>query len=121
MRWTKEALENILENAVKYTEKGGSIKITVASSELFVKIDIADTGAGIAEDEYTDIFKRFYRSPRTSDQDGIGVGLYLAREIIVTQGGYIKVSSKIGKGSVFSIYIPRVTTLRDESTTLQNK
>jgi signal transduction histidine kinase len=107
MKWTKEAVCNILENAVKYTDAGGGIKISAAAYEMFIRLDIADTGTGISPEEYTHIFKRFYRSPRTREQDGIGVGLYLAREILALQGGYIKVASELGKGSVFSLYIPK--------------
>ncbi|MDR2163237.1 MAG: HAMP domain-containing histidine kinase [Clostridiales Family XIII bacterium] len=106
-KWTKEAVYNILENAVKYTDEGGGITVTATSYEMFVRLDVADTGAGIVTEEYTDIFKRFYRSPRTRESDGIGVGLYLAREILSLQGGYIKVNSEPGKGSIFSVYIPK--------------
>jgi len=108
MKWTKEAIYNILDNAIKYTDSGGSIKVTVTTYEMFAKIDIDDTGVGINQDEYTEIFKRFYRSPRTREQDGIGVGLYLAREIIVLQGGYIKVASKLNCGSVFLCFSPYI-------------
>jgi K+-sensing histidine kinase KdpD len=107
MKWTKEAVYNVLENAVKYTDEGGSIKINAASYEMFVRLDIADTGAGISPNEYTDIFKRFHRSSRTREEDGIGVGLYLTREILALQGGYIKVTSELGKGSLFSLYLPK--------------
>jgi signal transduction histidine kinase len=107
MKWTKEAVYNILDNAIKYTGANGSISISTAAYEMFVKIDIADSGTGISPDEYTEIFKRFYRSPRTREQDGIGVGLYLAREIITLQGGSIKVASELDKGSVFSLFLPK--------------
>jgi signal transduction histidine kinase len=107
LKWSKEAVCNILDNAVKYTEAGGSIRIEAVRQELFVRLDIADSGAGIPPEEYTDIFKRFYRSPRTREQDGIGVGLYIAREILTLQGGYVKVASTPGEGSVFSVYLPR--------------
>lgn len=105
MKWTKEAIYNILENAIKYTKESGSISINATTYEMFIKIDITDNGIGISPDEYTEIFKRFYRSPRTREHDGVGVGLYLAREIVVLQGGYIKVASEIGNGSVFSIFL----------------
>lgn len=105
-RWTSEAMVNILENAVKYTEVGGSIKILVTSHELFQRIDINDNGIGIYEEELNEIFKRFYRCKNANKFEGIGVGLFLAREIISLQGGYIKVSSQIGMGSTFSIFLP---------------
>ncbi len=105
-KWTVEALFNILDNAVKYTPEGGTIKVCVQSWELYMKIDIADSGKGIAENRQGKIFKRFYREEEVHNIDGIGIGLYLAREIVTMQGGYIKVSSEVGKGSVFSIFIP---------------
>lgn len=105
-KWTKEALYNILENAIKYTEVGGKININVTAYEMFVRIDVADNGIGIKHDEYTKIFKRFYRSPNVKEYNGVGIGLYLAREVISMQGGYIKVSSEFGKGSIFSVFLP---------------
>ncbi len=105
-KWTGEALFNILDNAVKYTPEGGTICVTVQSWELYVKIDIADSGKGIAENRQGMIFKRFYREEEVHDVDGIGIGLYLVREIVTMQGGYIKVSSAVGYGSVFSIFLP---------------
>lgn len=105
-KWTGEALFNMLDNAVKYTEPGGHIHVTAARWEMYTKIDIADTGKGIAESRQGAIFKRFYREEEVGDTEGIGIGLYLAREIITMQGGYIKVTSEVGKGSVFSVFLP---------------
>lgn len=105
-KWTSEALFNILDNAVKYTERSGNIHVSVESWEMYVKIDISDTGKGILENHQGAIFKRFYREEDVHDTPGIGIGLYLAREIITMQGGYIKVFSKLGQGSTFSIFIP---------------
>ncbi|WP_018751068.1 sensor histidine kinase [Paenibacillus sanguinis] len=109
-KWTGEALFNLLENAVKYTPSGGEILVTVQEGEMFVRIDIADTGPGIAESEWAHIFQRFYRSPRVAQVEGIGIGLYLAREIVMAQGGYMKVMSKEQQGSVFSVYLPAILT-----------
>lgn len=105
VRWTIEALFNLLDNAVKYTNNCGSISIEVEQWELYTKIDIEDSGKGISEKEYSNIFKRFYREESVYDIEGIGVGLYLAREIIMQQGGYIKVRSELGKGTVFSVFL----------------
>lgn len=105
-KWTSEALFNILDNAVKYTAEGGSIDVSVEEWEFYAKIDIADTGKGIPEKLHGTIFKRFFRAEDVHDMEGIGVGLYLAREIITMQGGYIKVASEEGKGSVFSVFLP---------------
>ena len=106
-KWTSEALFNILDNAVKYTPAGGAIRVSVQSWELYVKIDIADSGKGISESRQGMIFKRFYREEEVHDVEGIGIGLYLARKIITMQGGYIKVTSAVGSGSTFSVFLPR--------------
>lgn len=105
-RWTSEALFNLLDNAVKYTPAGGSIRITVSCLELYMRIDVTDTGRGIPENVQGTIFKRFFREESVHDVEGIGIGLYLVREIITMQGGYVKVASKIGKGSTFSVFLP---------------
>lgn len=105
-KWTSEALFNILDNAVKYTPDGGSIHVFAESWE-FLKIDITDNGKGIPEKLQGAVFKRFYRENEVHDIEGIGIGLYLAREIITMQGGYIKVMSEVGKGTTFSIFLPR--------------
>lgn len=106
-KWTSEALFNVLDNAVKYTPENGKIIVTVECWELYLKISIADTGKGIPEKHQGAIFKRFYREDDVHDVEGIGIGLYLAREIISMQGGYIKVMSEVGKGTTFSIFLPR--------------
>jgi len=105
-KWTSEALFNILDNAVKYTPADGIICVTVQSWELYVKIDITDSGKGIAENRQGMIFKRFYREEEVHDVEGIGIGLYLSREIITMQDGYIKVTSMPGHGSTFSVFLP---------------
>lgn len=106
LKWTREALYNIVDNAIKYTSSGGSVKISIIAYQLFCRIDVADTGIGITEEEATRVFSRFYRSQTVSNEDGIGIGLYLAREIVSAEGGYIKVSSSPGIGSVFSVFLP---------------
>lgn len=106
-RWTSEALFNLLDNAVKYTAIGGSIHVSVKLWEMHLKIDITDTGMGIPESTQAAVFKRFYRGDQVHEVDGIGIGLYLAREIITMQGGYIKVSSAVGQGSTFTVFLPR--------------
>ncbi|MGN0608129.1 MAG: sensor histidine kinase [Oscillospiraceae bacterium] len=105
-KWTAEALANIAGNAIKYTDSG-SVTISVKEYEMFVCIDIADTGAGIPEEEQGKIFARFYRSPSVAEKEGLGIGLYLAREIISGCGGYIKLSSELNKGTIFSVYLSK--------------
>ena len=106
-KWTAEALFNLLDNAVKYTPAGGKISVSVEQWEMYVKLDVADTGRGIPESRQAAIFRRFYREEEVHDQPGVGIGLYLAREIISRQGGYIKVTSEVGRGSTFSVFLPR--------------
>ena len=107
-KWTQEALGNLIDNAIKYTPAGGSVTVSVTPYELFCRIDVSDTGPGIPEDEQGRIFERFYRSPTVRDAQGVGLGLYLAREIAAANGGYIKVTSHPGKGSTFSLFLPKM-------------
>lgn len=104
-KWTGEALCNVVDNAIKYTEQG-SVTVSVVVYDMFVRIDVADTGVGIAEEEQAKIFSRFYRSDENATQEGVGIGLYLAREILQKEGGYMKVRSKVGTGTVFSLFVP---------------
>lgn len=106
-KWTAEALFNILDNAVKYTNNGGHIAVKVLDQEMYVKIEISDTGRGIPERHQADIWKRFYREEDVHDTEGVGIGLYLCRKIITLQSGYTVVSSQPGKGSTFSVYLPK--------------
>lgn len=105
-KWTTEALFNLLDNAVKYTPVGGKIAVSVKQWEMYVEIKVTDTGKGISESNQAAIFRRFYREEEVHEQPGVGIGLYLAREIVTRQGGYIKVISTLGKGSQFSIMLP---------------
>lgn len=105
-KWTSEALFNILDNAVKYTPENGNVHVSVQDWEMYLKIDVTDTGKGIPENHQGAIFKRFYREEEVHDIPGIGIGLYLAREIITMQGGYIKVISEAGQGATFSVFLP---------------
>lgn len=106
-KWTAEALFNLLDNALKYTPENGRIDVKAFEQEMYVRIDVADTGRGIPEYHQAEIFRRFYREKQVHDIEGIGVGLYLAREIITLQAGYLTVYSVPGEGSVFTVYLPR--------------
>ena len=113
-RWTGEAIFNIIENAIKYSPSNTEININIQKYEMFTRIDIEDEGRGICEEEIPRIFARFYRGQNTYEEDGIGIGLYLSREIIAKQEGYIKVSSK-DKGSTFSVFLPNRKTATDKN------
>lgn len=105
-KWTSEALFNILDNAIKYTPMYGKVNIRVDRWEMYTKIDITDTGIGIPEKHQGTIFKRFYRENIVHDAPGVGLGLYLTRKIITKQGGFIRVTSEVGCGSTFSVFLP---------------
>lgn len=104
-KWTVEVLVNLLENAMKYTERGGFISIRVKAYEFYTEIQISDNGRGIRQEELTDIFKRFYRSPEVENIEGSGIGLYLSNLILEKEKGYITVVSEYGKGSCFSVFL----------------
>ena len=106
-KWTEEALCNILDNGVKYTPPGGVVTVAVKNYELFSAIQVRDTGPGISETEQAKIFGRFYRGAGNYREEGVGIGLYLTRKIAEKQGGYVKVESMPGKGSTFSLFLPR--------------
>ena len=111
LKWTAEAISNIIDNAIKYTPTDGAVTVSATEYEMFAKIDISDTGIGMTEEETAEVFTRFYRSPRVHDDRGVGIGLYLAREILSRQGGYIKVRSEIEHGSIFSVFLPKTANL----------
>ena len=106
VKWTAEAIENILDNAVKYTQEGGRVNIQAVTGEMYTEIRITDNGRGIDPCHLNDIFKRFYREKSVAKTEGLGLGLYLARHIITLQGGYILAKSLLGQGSCFSIFLP---------------
>ena len=107
IKWTQEALFNILDNAMKYSRRSSVIKITVDAYEMFACVSVADQGIGIPEEELPRIFGRFYRGQNVREQNGVGIGLYLCRQIIEGQGGYITAESTVDQGSVFKIFLPR--------------
>lgn len=106
-KWTAEALYNLLDNGVKYTPAGGSVTVRAVAYDFFCRVDVADTGIGIPEAEQVKVFQRFYRADAARDTEGVGIGLYLTRQIAAGQGGYLKVSSAPGAGSTFSLFLPK--------------
>lgn len=106
-RWTQEALFNILDNAVKYSPENSKVQIAVKIFEMFVSIEVSDSGIGISEEELPRIFGRFYRGKNVREHSGVGIGLYLSRQIVEEQGGYIQAESKIGKGTTFKLFLPK--------------
>lgn len=106
-KWTKEALGNILDNAIKYSEEDSQIEVSLTEYELYIAVSVRDHGIGIAEEEQAKIFGRFYRSQTVATKEGVGLGLYLAREILQRENGYIRVRSVPEEGSEFRIFLWR--------------
>lgn len=104
-KWTVEAMVNLLENAVKYSEEGGEIQIRAEKLMTYTKISFTDHGIGIPREEWNLIFKRFYRGENAKDTNGAGLGLYLTSLILEKQGGYILVDSKPGAYTAFSLFL----------------
>lgn len=105
-KWTAEALSNILDNAIKYAPAKASVTVSVEAYECFVRINVTNTGTEIPEPLRARIFERFYRADTVAQEDGVGIGLFLAREILTREGGYIKVESA-GQQTTFSLFLPK--------------
>ncbi|WP_240842367.1 HAMP domain-containing sensor histidine kinase [Acidaminobacter sp. JC074] len=101
-KWTSEAIFNVLDNAVKYSQAKTKISISITTSDMFESIEIDDQGMGIKEEELNLIFQRFYKGQASKTYEGVGIGLYLAQEIMMKQGGYIYCKS-CQKGSRFTL------------------
>lgn len=104
-RWTREAIANVLENAVKYSVPDSEIEVSVELLPLYTKIVITDHGIGVDKSDWNMIFKRFYRGQSVKDNEGAGLGLYLAALIMEKQGGYIMVDSIPGDFTSFSLFL----------------
>ncbi len=106
--WFHQAVRNLVENAIKYTQKGGSIALDAGRDGGELVIAVSDTGIGIAQDELDRIFERFYRveKSRGSGSGGSGLGLALVKDIATIFGGSVTVSSEVGKGSIFTLRFP---------------
>ena len=100
--WQLEALTNIIKNCIEHSKEDSKIKIEVENNSIFVKIKITDEGEGIAKEDLSHIFERFYKSKQASE-NSIGIGLSLAKTIIEKENGYIKVDSELGKETTFEI------------------
>ncbi len=106
LRWTAEAIGNILDNAVKYSPDESTVTISACAYDMFVRIDIADHGSGISEDELCNIWKRFYRGKNAEIEKGVGIGLYLTANILNTEGGRVSAKSD-ENGSTFTVFLPK--------------
>ena len=103
--WLGEAVFNVLDNAVKYSESGGTVEVSLKQNEMYLKLQVRDYGIGIDAGEENQIFRRFYRGRRVTRQDGFGIGLYLAREIINLHGGFM-LSKRMNPGLLIEMNLP---------------
>lgn len=103
IEWTGEAIGNIIKNALDHTDAGGKITISWEQTPAMIRIFITDNGHGISQEDIHHIFKRFYRSKNTSDSQGIGLGLPLAKAIVEGQGGILSVQSERLQGTTFTL------------------
>lgn len=106
-KWTIEVLGNVLDNAIKYSPEHSQVKISVIAYEAFACITVQDQGMGIQEEEQGRVFERFYRADAASSAPGLGIGLYLVREVLAKQGGYAKIDSRPGEGTLVCLYLSR--------------
>ena len=106
-KWSIEALYNLLDNAVKYSPKGSQVTLHVQEYSMYCEICVEDRGIGMTEEEIPKVFQRFYRGKQVQQKPGVGIGLYLVREIVKKQKGYVKIKSQPGKGSRISLFLPK--------------
>lgn len=104
--WTAEAVGNLVKNGLDHTQNGGHVTVSWEKSPAMVRIIVEDNGSGIRQEDIHHIFKRFYRSSLSSDTQGVGLGLPLARSIVEGQGGLISVESAPGQGASFTAAFP---------------
>lgn len=106
-KWTEEVFYNLLDNAVKYSDEGSRIVAAMTRYEMYVRVDVRNRGLKIEKEEYPKVYQRFYRSGQVQEQEGVGLGLYLAREIVRGQQGYMKVGRNEVGETVFSVFLRR--------------
>jgi two-component system phosphate regulon sensor histidine kinase PhoR len=103
----QQVLSNLLDNALKFTPRGGSVTVSTSQEPGKVWVSVSDTGAGIPDEHLPHVFERFYKVDRSRSGEGVGLGLAIARHIVHAHGGDIRVSSREGEGSTFSFSLPR--------------
>jgi len=105
----KQVMVNLIDNAIKYTDPGGSVTVRAVADTDKVTISVADTGCGIAEEHLGRIFERFYRvdKDRSREVGGTGLGLAIVKHIVEAHDGTLSVKSTVGKGSEFSFTVKR--------------
>ncbi len=112
----RRVFSNLLDNALKYTEEGGTVTISAATQEKDAVIRITDTGSGIGPEDLPYIFDPFHRGQTVGKREGYGLGLATVRAIVEGHKGHVEVSSELGKGSTFIIFLPREGPHKEKST-----
>jgi len=102
----RQALANLMDNAIKYTSSGGRVEIKARRDGILARIDVTDTGIGIAQHDLPRVWERLYRGDQSRTERGLGLGLSLVRAIVVAHGGAVDVSAEPGRGSTFTIRLP---------------
>lgn len=106
-KWTEEVFFNLLDNAVKYSVPESRILVEFLEYEMYIRINVCSQGTKVEREEFARAFQRFYRGKNAAEQEGVGLGLYLAREIVNGQRGYMKGEYDSEKGNVFSVFLRR--------------
>lgn len=106
-KWTEEVFFNLLDNAVKYSVPESRILVELLEYEMYIRINVCSQGTKVEREEFARVFQRFYRGRNAEEQEGVGLGLYLAREIVNGQRGYMKGEYELEKGNVFSVFLRR--------------
>ncbi|MCL5256953.1 MAG: cell wall metabolism sensor histidine kinase WalK [Chloroflexi bacterium] len=102
-----QVLDNLLQNSLKYTERGGSITVSAAGQEDFVAVSVADTGPGIDPEDIPRLFERFYKADKSRAQGGAGLGLAIAKHVVQAHGGRIWAENRLPRGAVFTFTLPK--------------
>jgi two-component system phosphate regulon sensor histidine kinase PhoR len=105
----RQILDNLIDNAIKYTPEGGSVRVTCRMGGELVALEVADTGIGIPRDDLPRVFERFYRvdKARSRELGGTGLGLSIVKHLVQSIGGQITVDSRVGEGTRFTVQLPR--------------
>jgi signal transduction histidine kinase len=106
-RRMEQVLLNLLTNAVRFSPDGGTVSVVLDQEEDLVRLSVSDQGYGIAPDAQKRIFERFYRADQVPEATGMGIGLYITKGIVEQHGGWIAVDSAPGRGSTFTVHLPR--------------
>ncbi len=104
----KQVLYNLISNAIKFTPRGGEVRLTARADDQYLVLTVSDTGVGIARDDLPRLFREFEQLPQPGGvrPEGTGLGLALTRRLVELHGGKVEVTSEIGRGSTFSVHLP---------------